>query len=120
MKDNTIKEIRADQSLIAYCGLYCGSCGSYLKGKCAGCKVSEKLTWCSIRKCCIENSFQSCADCTAEEVRKCKKYNTFISKLIGFILNSDRAACVERIRSNGYGNFASEMAEKRIQTIKRK
>ena len=36
------------------------------------------------------------------------------------ILNSDRAACVERIKETGYDEFALEMSEKKIQTIKRK
>lgn len=34
---------------VAYCGLYCGACQSYTKGKCPGCDANEKATWCEIR-----------------------------------------------------------------------
>jgi len=30
------REVNMDRDLIAYCGLYCGACGKYIKGKCAG------------------------------------------------------------------------------------
>jgi hypothetical protein len=50
----------------------------------------------------------------------CKKYNTFFSKVIGFVLNSDRAACISRIKEIGYGPFAAEMAVNRKITIKRR
>ncbi len=120
MKTNSLKEVTADRNLIAYCGIYCGACRSYLKGKCPGCRESLKMSWCSVRKCCMENNYISCADCSISNVRECGKYNTFISKIIGMILNSDRAACVERIKETGYDEFALEMSEKKIQTIKRK
>mgnify|MGYP001174253203 CR=1 FL=1 len=45
--------------LVAYCGLYCGQCTKYLKGKCPGCKENEKASWCKTRSCCIENDFAS-------------------------------------------------------------
>jgi len=32
-----MKEIIADEKLVAKCGLYCGACGAYLKGRCPGC-----------------------------------------------------------------------------------
>jgi len=114
------KQIVADARMIAYCGLYCGACGSYLKGKCSGCKENVKATWCSIRKCCIENKYQSCADCKTIELKECKKYNNLISKVIGLILNSDRSACIRRIKETGYEGFAKEMAENKKQTIRRK
>jgi hypothetical protein len=34
--------------------------------------------------------------------------------------NSDRSACIARIKETGYDEFAIEMAESRRQTIKRK
>jgi len=115
-----MKEIVADKNLIAYCGLYCGACRSYLKGKCPGCRENEKATWCDIRKCCMENSYASCADCASIEPMKCKKYNTFISKVIGLLFNSDRNACLNRIKEIGYDEFAKEMTINKMQTIKRK
>lgn len=114
------KEIIADKSLIAFCGLYCGSCPSYLKGKCPGCRDNTKATWCKIRTCCTDNNFKSCADCTSIELMDCKKYNNLISKFIGFIMRSNRPACITRIKETGYDDFAIEMADKKIMTIKRK
>ena len=52
--------------LVARCGLYCGACGSYLKGRCPGCRENVKATWCKVRACCGEHSYASCADCTAQ------------------------------------------------------
>ncbi len=109
-----------DKNLIAYCGLYCGACHSYLNGKCAGCKENFKATWCKVRQCCIENNYLSCADCQMMELNDCKKYNNMISKIFGLIFRSDRAACVQRIKEIGYEDFALEMATNKQQTIKRK
>lgn len=113
------KEIVANKDLIAYCGLYCGACRSYLSGKCPGCRENVKATWCKIRQCGIENNFQSCADCKSVELMDCKKYNNFISKVIGFVLRSNRPACIGRIKEIGYEGFAAEMAANRRQSIKR-
>jgi hypothetical protein len=118
--DTKIKEIIADKNLIAYCGLYCGACRSFLTNKCPGCKDNIKASWCKIRDCCIENNFQSCADCGKIELMECKKYNTLISKIIGYVLNSDREACITRIKEFGYDDFAIEMTNNKRQTIKRK
>jgi hypothetical protein len=120
MKATNQKEVLADQSLIAFCGLYCGACRSYLKGKCPGCKDNIKASWCKIRQCCMENKLLSCADCVTIELMECKKYNNFISKAFGYIFNSDRSACINRIKEIGYENFANEMTDSKIQTIKRK
>ena len=42
MKTASLKPIVADKNLIAYCGLYCGACRSYLKGSCPGCQEQCK------------------------------------------------------------------------------
>lgn len=120
MKENDLKPITVDKSLIAFCGLYCGACRSFLSGKCPGCAENNKATWCRIRTCCNENNYSSCADCTKIELTDCRKYNTVISRIIGLILNSDRAACISRIKETGYESFAIEMADNKRQTIKRK
>ncbi len=120
MKSTSQVEIVADKNLIAFCGLYCGSCRSYLKGKCPGCRDNVKATWCKVRVCGIENNLQSCADCKSVELMECKKFNNFISKAFGYVFNSDRSACISRIRETGYENFAIEMAGSKQQTIKRK
>jgi hypothetical protein len=120
MKNIELKPIMPDKNLIAYCGLYCGACRSYLKGSCPGCRENVKATWCKIRQCCSEQNFASCADCSSIKPEACSKYNTLISRVIGVILNSNRAACIHRIEEVGYDQFAIEMAENKRQTIKRK
>jgi len=120
MKTSNQKEIVADKSLIAFCGLYCGACHSYLKGKCSGCKENLKATWCKTRQCCMESNFQSCADCKSVDPMQCKKFNTFVSRVFGFMLNSDRMACIDRIKKVGYDDFAAEMTKSKSQTIKRR
>jgi hypothetical protein len=104
-------EIVVDTNRIAYCGLYCGACGKFMRGKCDGCAKNEKATWCSIRKCNGEHSWTSCAECTVvADVNDCGKYNNLMSKLFGFIFRSNRKACVERIKAVGREQFAIEMA----------
>ena len=49
----------------------------------------------------------------------CRKYNTFMAKLFGFIFNSDRAACINKIKSIGYEQFAQNMAEHKIVSFKK-
>ena len=114
------KEIVADKNLVAFCGLYCGACGSYLKGKCLGCRENVKATWCTIRTCCMENDYSTCADCVKMELKDCKKFNNFISKVIGFVFNSDRTACIENIKKKGLDVFAQEMTANRKQSLPRK
>lgn len=115
-----IQEIKADKKLVAACGLYCGACRSYLSGKCPGCSENSKATWCKVRSCCKENNLASCADCNAIPLKDCRKYNTFIASMIGFVLNSDRPACIGRIREVGYEGFAAEMAAARRPTLPRR
>ncbi len=115
-----MREIVSDPKLVANCGLYCGACGSYLKGRCPGCHDNEKAKWCKVRSCCIEHTYASCAHCTEfVDPRACKYFNNFISKLFGFVLRSDRAACVEQIRRLGVQGHADEMTKARRQTIRR-
>jgi hypothetical protein len=112
--------IKTDITLIAFCGLYCAACKKYINGKCPGCKENSKASWCTVRSCCIENNYNSCADCTSTELLACKKFNNTISKLIGLVLRSDRPACIRKIKTVGYENYAEDMAQSQSQTIKRK
>ena len=115
-----MKEIKPDVKLIARCGLFCGACARYLKEKCPGCIKNEKATWCGIRKCCAENGYDSCADCTTyKDPMQCSKFNNVMSKIFGFIFRSDRKACIESIRRSGAKQYAEIMAEKKLQTIKK-
>lgn len=115
-----MKNITSDPSLVAYCGLYCGACRSYLKERCPGCHENAKATWCQVRSCCIEKSYSSCADCKDfADTQSCKKYNNVISKIIGFVLRSDRGACIKQIKKIGLQGHAHTMAKEQKQTIKR-
>lgn len=118
----TIKQpLVPDTSLIAYCGLYCGACRSFIKGKCPGCAKNEKATWCKTRTCCIENGYTSCADCkTYSNVMDCKKFNNVVSKVFSFVFRSDRNACINMIKTTGLKPFAEHMAQNRLVAIKRK
>ncbi len=116
-----MKDIITDKTLISKCGLYCGSCPKYLKDKCPGCDGYENATWCKLRSCCIEHGYGSCADCKEfENVMECKKYNNFISRVIGFVLRSDREAGIKMIKEKGYEEFATYMAENKLISIRKK
>ncbi|MHC5036160.1 MAG: DUF3795 domain-containing protein [Planctomycetota bacterium] len=115
-----MKDIVSDPNLVAYCGLYCGACGAYRKGRCPGCHDNVKATWCGIRSCCMEHSFGSCADCKDfKDPNDCKKFNNFIAKIFAFIFRSNRAACIRQIRELGIQGHADKMTEEGRQSIKR-
>ncbi len=106
------------KELIAYCGLYCGACSKYIKGKCPGCRKNDSAKWCKIRTCCMDNGFSTCAACTMNP-HDCTKFNNFFSKIFAFIFKSDREACIRRIRETGEDTFADEMAARKIMTLKK-
>lgn len=109
-----------ETSLVAACGLYCGACRKFVSNKCPGCRENQKAEWCKIRGCCIENGYQSCADCTLMRLEKCKKFNNLVGKLFSVLFKSDRPACIKRIQSIGYDHYAMEMQETDRQAIRRK
>ncbi|OGS35438.1 MAG: hypothetical protein A2293_10045 [Elusimicrobia bacterium RIFOXYB2_FULL_49_7] len=116
-----MKEIVISEALIARCGLYCGACGAYLKGRCLGCAENHKATWCKLRSCCLERGYATCAECVDfSDPKACAKFNNFFSKLIGFVLNSDRAACIAQIKEKGKRGHAETMAVLKRQSLKRK
>jgi hypothetical protein len=118
--ERAMKPIVADTELVAYCGLYCGACRSYLKGRCPGCHGNDKATWCKVRSCCRELQYTSCASCTEfTDPRACRKYNNLIAKLFGLVFNSDRAACIDQIRTLGMAAHAERMAASGRQSIRR-
>ena len=111
--------ITNDPRMIAACGLYCGACRKFLKGKCPGCKENEKASWCKIRKCCLEKGIHTCAECE-KDVKECKIHNNFVGKLFAFLFNSDRAACIRYIREHGEESFAKKMTEDKQMTMKKR
>lgn len=107
-----MQAITVDPSLVAYCGLYCGACPRYLKGRCPGCRENRKASWCKVRSCNVEHGYASCADCTEfTDPHDCRKFHNVLSRLVGIVLRSDRRACVLQIRERGLEGHASAMAE---------
>ena len=114
-----VKEIVADTGLVAFCGLYCGACRNYLNDKCPGCHDNAKATWCKVRTCCGETNYSSCAECkTFADPKDCKKFNNVISRAIGFILRSNRRACIMQIRQKGLQGHAEDMTLNKRRTIR--
>jgi len=115
-----MKEITTDSKLVAYCGLYCGACRAYLKGRCPGCHENARATWCKIRSCCAENAYQSCSDCKQfSDPGQCAKFDNLLAKIFGLIFNSNRRACILKIRELGVEGYAAHMAELRRQSLPR-
>jgi Protein of unknown function (DUF3795) len=115
-----MREATSNSELVSYCGLYCGSCGKYQKGKCPGCAENEKASWCKIRKCCIEKGISSCADCNEfTDVKDCKMFDNFVAKMFEFVFKSDRKAGINRIKELGYDEFAKFMAENNLVSMKK-
>ncbi len=99
-------EMADKTQLVAYCGLYCGGCGRYKKGKCKACKLGGGFSRCKVRICATDRGFQSCAECA--EVIECKEFNSFISKVFAFIFRSDRKGSLAQIRDMGIEKWAEE------------
>jgi hypothetical protein len=115
-----MREIVADTGLVAYCGLYCGACGAYLKERCPGCHKNEKAGWCKIRACCMEKAIASCAQCKEfSDPEDCNKFNNIVSKLFAMVFKSNRPACIEQIKSAGLEGHAKKMAELKKHSLKR-
>ena len=118
--ESKMKEISNNTKMIAKCGLYCGACPRFLKEKCNGCKDNEKASWCKLRTCCTDKKIASCADCDEfTNVMDCKKYNNFMAKIFGFIFNSNRSACIAKIKELGYDQFVLQMTSNKQMTFKR-
>ncbi len=109
-----------EKNLVAYCGLYCGACPRYKKGKCTGCRENEKLGWCGIRTCNREKGFHNCAECPETAFRACSLVHNGMSRFFAMVFNSDRDACVARIREVGAEAFAGEREAAGLHTIRRK
>ena len=110
----------ANPDLVAYCGLYCGACGAFRKGRCPGCHNNEKASWCKIRTCNKAHGYSSCADCVEfPDPTQCKKFNNLISKIFSVVLRSNRPACISQIKMKGLTWHAQEMHRNGWQSLKR-
>ncbi len=111
----------ADPSLIAACGLYCGACRRQRSGKCPGCRDNVKASWCGVRKCCLEKGIPTCAQCQAHpDPSSCPTFNNFMGKVFGLLFNSNRQACIQRLRELGPDAYAAAMAAEGRQTLPRR
>jgi len=115
-----MKEIVSNPAMVAYCGLYCGACGRYLKGGCPGCHDNQKAKWCKVKRCCTENRYLSCADCSQyQNPMDCRKFNNIMAKLFALVFKSDRAACIGQIRRIGVQGHADEMTRQKRQSLRK-
>ena len=115
-----MKEIISDPNMVAFCGLYCGACGKYLKDNCPGCHENEKAGWCKVRSCCKDNGYSTCADCKEyPQPNDCRYFNNFMSKIFGFIFRSDRSACLKKINEVGLQAYADYMTGEKRQSFRR-
>jgi hypothetical protein len=110
-----------DEKLVAYCGLYCGTCKLYLKGRCKGCVERKNAGWCKVRTCCLENKYDTCAACKKfEDIDDCSVFNNFFSKVFFWVFNSNRKANVEKIKLHGKKALAEELSGMGRPSYKRK
>lgn len=116
-----MEDIRIDPNLIARCGLYCGACGKFKKGSCPGCRENTKASWCKVRSCCNDSGYSSCADCAnPRDPSDCRKFNNVIANLFGLVFNSNRNACITKIRELGPEKYAAYMAAHRLVSLPRR
>ncbi|MCU0663271.1 MAG: DUF3795 domain-containing protein [Myxococcota bacterium] len=116
-----MKPISADKNLVAHCGLYCGACRAYLNSRCPGCHENAKASWCKVKACCAEHGYSTCVDCREfADPKLCGKFSNVFSKVFGVLFNSNRAACIEKIRTTGLEEYAVFMAEKKRPSLPRR
>lgn len=61
----------------------------------------------------------SCADCaTVADPKQCAKFHNPFSRIIGFVLRSDRPACIAQIKRLGLEGHAKDRAGAKRQTIR--
>ena len=110
----------ANADLVAFCGLYCGECGKFKRGRCPGCAKNEKATWCKVRTCNMEHGYSTCADCAEfSDPNDCVKLNNFFARTISFVLRSNRSESLRRISEAGRLGYAEDMVEQGRMSCKR-
>ncbi len=113
------QKISSKVSLIAACGLYCGSCRKYIKGSCPGCKENIKATWCKIRSCNLEHHTANCTECTITNSEECKSLNNTIGKIFKFVFKTDRLASLQYIANYGEQSYVDKMTALKQMAIKK-
>ena len=68
----------------------------------------------------MEKGIASCAACNEyADPKECKKFNNIMSKVIAFVFNSNRPACIAQIKEAGLDGHAKKMAELKKHSLKR-
>ena len=123
---NQSEQTTDNEELIAYCGLYCKFCPTFISGKCEGCRInslkgSVLYKKCQVKPCCVENGFFTCADCTIyASTKECKKYNPLLLKIASWVESSDRSKTIEIIKEKGRAKFLAYMTDRKWVVIKTK
>jgi hypothetical protein len=74
-----------------------------------------------VRACCEEHSYASCAECTEHpDPKTCRLFDNVIARVFGLVFNSDRRACVLKVRELGTEGFAALMAEQGRHSLPRR
>lgn len=106
--------------MVSACGLYCGACHKFKKGRCPGCRDNHKASWCKIRPCAASKGISTCADCPeVADVMACKKFNTLVSRFFALVFRSDRQASLALISDIGPEAYGRMMAAEGKVVIKR-
>ena len=108
-----------DVNLIAFCGLYCGSCVSFLKGKCPGSTENNKATWCKIRTCNVDSQLSNCAHYQTTHPTECKELNYTIGQIFKLPYKTDRLASLQYITDKGEMAYTDKMYELNPVVIKK-
>ncbi len=53
-----------NSTLIGYCGFYCGSCPTYLKSQCTGCRLAHDEGDCYTNSCVKKKDLRFCGECS--------------------------------------------------------
>ena len=97
--------------LISYCGIYCGACPGYQRGRCKGCRSTEakpdRKTNCGygMRNCCEDKDLDHCGQCADYP---CSKLNKLIKSQKGrkeYDYRHDIPFSLEMIKKEGLENW---------------
>ena len=112
------EQTEKNENLIGYCGIYCGACPSFTSGECDGCRAKSaksavRYKACEVKRCCIENQFFTCANCTIyASTKECKKYNPLLLKIASWVESTDRSKAIEMIKTKGLTETVAFMDER--------
>jgi hypothetical protein len=115
-----IAEVKPTPSSSPRAGSTAAPCSKLLKGSCPGCAANEKTGLVQGPPCCKEHATPAAP--TARRVRdprQCARFDNLLARLVGLVLGTSRAGCIDRIREAGPEQFAREMADARRQSLPR-